>query len=68
MNYTKLLHVWRIPAWDFMRDIEKGYIQVWCCQIERMRQYEITEKVFPMFKIWLNNIQNDNGMINMNKR
>lgn len=55
--YTELLHAWRIPAWDLARDIEKGYIQVWSCQIERMAQYEITEKVFPMFKDWLNNIQ-----------
>lgn len=62
-NYSELIHAWRIPAEDFIEDIEKGWITISINNnrnknnIESMIQYEITERIKLIFKNWLNNVQ-----------
>ena len=56
-DYSELLYVWRIPAWDFMEYIEKGHISIGINRVENMKQYEITEKIKPIFNNWLDKIQ-----------
>lgn len=61
-DYSELQHVWRIPAWDFIKDIEKGYMHIGINDnrkdnIENMKQYEITEKVMQIFKDWKDTIK-----------
>lgn len=56
-DYSELLHVWRIPAWDFMGSIEKGHIKIGINNVESMKQYEIIEKLRPIFNNWLGKIQ-----------
>lgn len=57
-DYSELLHVWRIPAWDIVKSIEKGHIQIGINRVESMKQYEIIEKLKPIFNNWLDKIQN----------
>lgn len=56
-DYSEILHVWRIPTWDFMMYLEKG--RFWVCMdlIDKMKRYEITERFIPVFENWLNNIK-----------
>lgn len=56
-DYTELLYVLRIPAWNFVEYIEKGRLWVSINHIEDMKQYIITEKIKPIFNNWLDNIQ-----------
>lgn len=61
-DYSELLHVWRISAWEFMEDIENGYLHIgignnYINNIENMKQYDITEKFMLLFKNWLDKIQ-----------
>jgi len=53
-DWTELLHVWRIPSWDIVKNIEQGRLWISTNQIENMIQYEITDRFIPMFEIWLN--------------
>jgi len=61
-DWTNLIHVWRIPTWEFMEDIDKGYLLIgiknnYINNIENMIQYEITEKFMLLFKNWVDKIQ-----------
>ena len=49
-DYSKLEYAWRIPAWEFMEYIEKGRLTVYKSQIEDMKQYEIIDRLMPIFK------------------
>lgn len=55
-NYSRLIHAWRIPAINFIEDIEKGRIYIGKYNIESMKQYEITERFVPLIENWLNQI------------
>lgn len=43
-DYSKLLHVWRIPAKDFGEEIQKGFLYINVNNTEKMKEYEITDK------------------------
>lgn len=54
-DYSELLYVWRVLAWEFMGSIEKGFLHIGIndnreYNIENMKQYEITEKFMLPFK------------------
>lgn len=54
-DYSELLRAWRIPAWDFMESIGKCRILIginnnYRYNIENMKQYEITDRLLPVFK------------------
>lgn len=49
-NFEKLLHILRIPSWEFIEEIEKGFMYIYLngghkYTIENMREYDITEKI-----------------------
>lgn len=61
-DFTKLLYAWRIPIYELIEVIEKGYLLIGLTSrskytIEDMNMYEITEKIRPIFENWLDNIK-----------
>ena len=59
-DYTIVVYVWRIPKSKFIEDVKKGFIDVGLKKmynIENMKQYDITEKIIPIFKKWKNSMR-----------
>ena len=58
-DYSELKHAWRIPSFDFV-DIDNIVIYnnyLGRYNLENMRQYEITDKILPIFNSWLDKIK-----------
>lgn len=59
-DYTTVVYIWRIPKSKFIEDVKKGFIDVGLKKmynIENMKQYDITEKIIPIFKKWKNSMR-----------
>lgn len=58
-DYSKLKYVWRVLSFDFA-DVDNIYIGTnsnYKYNVKNMKEYDITEKIKPIFKNWLDKIQ-----------
>ena len=63
-DYRKLLYTWKVPI-DKLR-IEDAVIIIglniaYKCNVEKMNKYEITDKIQPIFKKWLEDVKNQDN-------
>lgn len=59
-DFTELMYAWKIPNNDDFKDeINNGSIRIsnLSFYIENMKPYEITDKIWPIFEQWLENIK-----------
>jgi len=61
-NYDRVMYAWRIPTWEFIKNIEKSYIDIGLSDryeynISNMKKYEISEQIEDVYKKWKNSIK-----------
>lgn len=61
-NYDLVMYAWRIPALEFIDNIERDYIDIglsnrYWYNISNMKKYEIFERIDEAYKKWKNSIK-----------